>query len=53
MAEKLDQQDTVSLEELVISNSFEITAMFNILERRGLITRGEFLEEVKRMKVAH
>ena len=53
MAEKLDPQEAVSLEEVVISNSFEITAMFNIMERKGLITRGEFLEELKRLKVEY
>lgn len=53
MAERLDEMETVSLEEVVISNSFEITALFNIMERKGLITRGEFMEELKRLNVEH
>ena len=50
MAEKLPEKETVTLEELCISNSYEITAMFNILERKGLITKAEILEEIKRLK---
>ena len=49
MAEQLPQEEAVTLEELVISNSFELTAMFNILERNGLIAKDEFLEEVKKL----
>ena len=52
MAEKLPENETVTLEELCISNSYEITAMFNILERKGLITKSEILEEIKRLKKA-
>ncbi|WP_188055277.1 hypothetical protein [Oryzomonas rubra] len=53
MAEKIDEKETVTLEELAISNSFEIAAMFNIMERRGLITRTELEEELKRLRTVH
>jgi hypothetical protein len=53
MAEKLGDRETVTLEELVISNSFEIAAMFNILVRKGLITRSELEEELKRLRTEH
>jgi hypothetical protein len=53
MAEKIDEQDILTLEELAISNSFEIAAMFNIMERKGLITRDEFQEELKRLRTEH
>jgi hypothetical protein len=33
MAEKLGDQETVPLEDITISYSFEIAAMFNIMER--------------------
>ena len=52
MAEKLPEKEIVTLEELYISNSYEITAMFNILERKGLITKAEILEEIRRLKKA-
>ncbi|MDR3581363.1 MAG: hypothetical protein P4L44_15490 [Oryzomonas sp.] len=37
MAEKTEEHETVTLEELAVSNSFKVAAMFNRLERNGLI----------------
>lgn len=48
MAEK-PGKETVAVDELAAGNSYELSAMFNILERKGLITKAEFLEEVKRL----
>lgn len=53
MAEKLNPEEIVTLEELAISNSFEIAAIFNILKRKGLITNSELEEELKSLKVEH
>ncbi len=49
VAEELPDKENLSLEELAVTNSYELIAIFNILERRGLITKTEFLEEVKRL----
>jgi hypothetical protein len=49
MANMLGNQETVTVEELVVSNSYELAAIFNILERKGLINKTEFMEEVKRL----
>lgn len=40
-------KDTVTLEELIISNMYEIQAVINLLEKKGIITKGEILEEIK------
>jgi len=48
-AEKIDPKQTVSLEDLAISNSFEIAALVS-LERKELLTREEVIEEIKRMQ---
>ena len=53
MARKLEEKETVTLAELAISNSFEIAAMFNIMERKGLIIRAELEEELVRLKTEH
>lgn len=50
MTEKLTDDQAVALEEAVISTSCEIAALVNILERKGLITRNELTEEVKRIR---
>lgn len=50
MAERLDQNQTLTMEELAIANSFEIAALVNVLERKGLVTSLEVLEEIKRLR---
>jgi hypothetical protein len=50
MAERLDQDQTVTLEELAISNSFEIAALVNVLERKGILTSQEVLAEIKMLR---
>ena len=47
MANRIEQQQTVSLEELAISNSYEIAALVNVLESKGLLTKEEVLQELK------
>lgn len=47
MANRLEQQQTVTLEELAVSNSFEIAALVAVLERKGILTRQEVLQELK------
>jgi hypothetical protein len=50
MAEKLPDNETVTVEELAITNAYELSAMFNILERKGILTRAEVLEEIKKLQ---
>jgi hypothetical protein len=50
MAEKLDVKETVFLQEMVLSNSYEIAALVAVLERKGLLTSQEVIEEIKRQR---
>lgn len=50
MSKKLDPKETVSLEEVVISNVFTQEALINILERKGLINKAELMEEIKKLR---
>jgi len=50
MAEKRIQKETVSLEELVMSNVYTQEALINLLEKKGLFKKEELLEELKRLK---
>ena len=50
MAEKLDPKETVTFEELLVNNTYEQEALVNILERKGIITKEEIIEEMKRLK---
>ncbi len=49
MAEQLPQEQTVTLEELVVSHSYEMIAVITVLEKKGILSRAEVLEEIKRL----
>jgi predicted nucleic-acid-binding protein len=49
MATKLSQAETVSLEELVISYSYEMVALVTVLERNGILKREEVIEVIKEL----
>jgi len=50
MGEKLDPKETVSLEELLMSNVIEQEALINLLEKKGFISKAELLEEIKKLR---
>jgi hypothetical protein len=52
MAEKLDPQQTVDLREVVISEIIQSKTLVNLLERKGVITKEELLEEIKKVQAS-
>ncbi len=50
MAEKLDPKELVSFEDLLLSNVIEQEALVNLLEKKGMVTKAELLEEIKRLR---
>jgi len=52
MAKVLAGRQTVPLEEGVLAPSFELQAVLNVLERKGLLTKVEVLDEITRLRVA-
>ena len=50
MAQHEDPRELVTLQELAVSNSYEIAALVAVLERKGLITSTEVLEEIARLR---
>lgn len=50
MIRKLDPQDMVSIKELLIAEAIEGEALVNILVQKGIITKEELLEEIKKKK---
>jgi len=50
MAEQLPQEQTVTIEELVVSHSYEMLALITVLERKGILTRGEIISVIKELK---
>jgi predicted nucleic acid-binding protein len=50
MAEKLDQKQTVDFKELLMSEVIQSEALINLLDRKGVISKQELLEEMKRVQ---
>ncbi len=50
MAKDQGGRQSVPLEEVVLAQAFELEALMNVLERKGLITKGAVLEEIKRLR---
>ena len=47
MAQKLNPKEIVSLEELAYINTMEQEAMMRFLMKKGIISKEEFLDELK------
>lgn len=43
-------QKNVTFEDIVLSNMFEIEAVIRLLEKKGLLTHSEVIEELKIIK---
>jgi hypothetical protein len=52
MAEKLDQKQTVDLKELLMSEVIQSEALINLLDKKGIISRKELLEEMKKVQAS-
>jgi hypothetical protein len=50
MAEKLDPKELVSFKELLMSEVIQSEALFNVLERREIVSKQELLNEIKRVQ---
>ena len=50
MAEKLDQKQTVDFKELLMSEVIQSEALINLLDKKGLMSKQELLEEMKRVQ---
>jgi hypothetical protein len=50
MAEKLDSKEVVSAEELLMSEVIQSEALISLLDRTGIISKRELLEEMKRVQ---
>ena len=41
------ERETVTIEQLALSNAYQLEAMINVLERKGILTGKEVLEELE------
>lgn len=50
MAEKLDSNDLVSVEALALSGAWEVAALVELLERKGVCTKQEVLDMIQELR---
>ena len=50
MAQILDPKEIISFEELLTYEVIQSDALINLLDRKGIITKLELLEEMKKVK---
>lgn len=47
MSEQSTQEQSISLEQLVISHSYEMLALITVLEKKGILTRQELIDVIQ------
>ena len=52
MAEKLDPKELVSFKDMLLSEVITSEAIINLLDRKGIISKQELLEEMKRVQAS-
>jgi len=50
MGKILDRRQTVPLEDAVLAQAFQLEALINVLEKRGLLSKAEVLDEIKALQ---
>jgi hypothetical protein len=50
MAKGINRQDLTTVEEVVLGQALELEALMNVLEKKGVLSKGEILEEMKRLR---
>ncbi len=53
MAEQLDPNDLVIIEDLAISSMWEVAALVEVLERKGVLTRQEIYDAITELRQWH
>ncbi len=50
MAEPLEPEELVTIEELALSNMWETSALVEVLERKGILTKQEVLDMIQELR---
>jgi len=50
MAEKLNSKEIVTLEELALSSMWEMAALVEVLEKKGLLTKQDLLDAIRELR---
>lgn len=50
MTSQLPKEQTVTIAELVVSHMYEMMALVTLLDKKGIISKEEILEEIKQLR---
>jgi len=50
MAEQPDKENGFSIEDLVVSHSYEMLALITVLEKKGILNRAEIISVIDQLK---
>jgi hypothetical protein len=50
MAKEIGRQGLTTVEEVVLAQTLELEALMNVLERKGVLSKTEIVEEMKRLR---
>lgn len=50
MAEHPDNENAFSIEDLVVSHSYEMLALITVLEKKGILNRSEIITVINQLK---
>jgi hypothetical protein len=50
MSKHIAKEEPISLEELVVSHSYEMLALITVLEKKGILARQEIIEVIKELQ---
>ncbi len=50
MARAMRPRGVLSVAEALLAHSFQLDALLNVLERKGLVTKAEVLAEIRRLR---
>ena len=53
MAQKINPEELVSFEKLLVSNTIQIDAVTQLLIEKGFFTKEEFFEKLKRVQMEY
>jgi len=51
MTQQPSKEDMLTIEELVVSHSYEMLGLITVLEKKGILSRAEIIDEIQKMKV--
>lgn len=50
MTEQVSNEEKVTIEELVVNHAYEMIALVTVLEKKGILSRQEIIDEIRNIR---